>query len=190
MYLGLDIGTSSVKGVLIDGKQKIVATGTSPLTVSRPNPGWSEQDPEHWWKACNKAVKALPSAEAEGDRGGRRHRPLRPAAWRDAARQVRQGPAPGDPVERCALLRGMPRRSRRASRERARSPAIFAMAGFTAPKLVWVKKHEPRVFEKVAKVLLPKDYVRLRHDRRICLRHVGFVRHLLARCRRSAHWSR
>ena len=57
MYLGLDIGTSSVKAVLIDGKQKIIATKTSPLTVSRPHPGWSEQDPEHWWKAATKAER-------------------------------------------------------------------------------------------------------------------------------------
>ena len=59
MYLGLDFGTSSVKGVLIDAKQKIVATASASLKVSRPHPGWSEQDPEEWWKACNKVVKAL-----------------------------------------------------------------------------------------------------------------------------------
>ena len=59
MYLGLDFGTSSVKGVLVDRKQKIVATASSPLKVSRPHPGWSEQDPEDWWKACNKVVGAL-----------------------------------------------------------------------------------------------------------------------------------
>src|SRR5262249_4333214 len=63
MYLGLDIGTSSVKGVLIDEKHKIVATATSPLKVSRPKPGWSEQNPEHWWKACNTVVKALGAAK-------------------------------------------------------------------------------------------------------------------------------
>src|SRR5262245_26008282 len=59
MYLGLDIGTSSVKAVLIDGKQRILASKTSPLTVSRPHPGWSEQDPEHWWQAASKAVMAI-----------------------------------------------------------------------------------------------------------------------------------
>ncbi len=59
MYLGLDFGTSSVKGVLIDAKQKIIATASAPLKVSRPHPGWSEQNPEDWWKACNTVVKTL-----------------------------------------------------------------------------------------------------------------------------------
>ena len=59
MYLGLDFGTSSVKGVIIDDRQKIVATASSPLKVSRPHYGWSEQNPEHWWKAANAVVKSL-----------------------------------------------------------------------------------------------------------------------------------
>ena len=63
MYLGLDFGTSSVKGVLIDAKQKIIATASAGLTVSRPHSGWSEQNPEHWWKACNTVVKALGKAK-------------------------------------------------------------------------------------------------------------------------------
>ena len=59
MYLGLDFGTSSVKGVLIDAKQKIIATASAPLKVSRPQSGWSEQNPEDWWKACNIVVKTI-----------------------------------------------------------------------------------------------------------------------------------
>ena len=66
MYLGLDFGTSSVKGVLIDAKQKIIATASSPLKVSRPHPGWSEQNPDDWWKAANKVVAQLESHEAQG----------------------------------------------------------------------------------------------------------------------------
>ena len=69
MYLGLDFGTSSVKGVLMDAKQKIIATASSPLKVSRPHPGWSEQNPEHWWKAANLVVaqlrKSKPKAMAQ-----------------------------------------------------------------------------------------------------------------------------
>ena len=65
MYLGLDFGTSSVKGVLIDATQKIIATATSGLTVSRPQSGWSEQNPEHWWKAANLVVKALRKMKAK-----------------------------------------------------------------------------------------------------------------------------
>ena len=63
MYLGFDFGTSSVKGVLIDPAQKIVATASAPLKVSRPQPGWSEQNPEDWWKACNSVVKSLAKAK-------------------------------------------------------------------------------------------------------------------------------
>lgn len=161
MYLGLDIGTSSVKGVLIDARQKIVASASAPLSVSRPKPGWSEQAPEDWWKACGKAVKALarqkPKAIAavEGiGLSGQQHgatllgkddKVLRPAIlWNDA--------------RSFAECRDIEEREPRARKIAGNIP----LAGFTAPKLVWVKKHEPRVFGRVAKVLLPKDYVRLR----------------------------
>jgi xylulokinase len=63
MYLGLDFGTSSVKGVLIDDRQKIIGTASSPLKVSRPHDGWSEQRPEDWWKAANAVVKTQPAAK-------------------------------------------------------------------------------------------------------------------------------
>ena len=63
MYLGLDFGTSSVKGVLIDAKQKIIAIASSPLKVSRPHSGWSEQNPEDWWKATNKVIAQLKAAK-------------------------------------------------------------------------------------------------------------------------------
>jgi len=161
MYLGLDFGTSSVKGVLIDAKQKIVATASAALKVSRPHPGWSEQDPEDWWKACNKVVKALkqmkPKAVAavEGiGLSGQQHgatllgkdgKPLRPCIlWNDA-----RSFAECDDIE--------------AKEPKARAiSGNIPLAGFTAPKLVWVKKHEPKTFTKIDKVLLPKDYIRLR----------------------------
>ena len=158
MYLGLDFGTSSVKGVLIDDKQRILATASAPLKVSRPHPGWSEQNPEDWWKACNKVVKELgrmkPKAIAavEGiglsgqqhgatllDSGGK---PLRPCIlWNDARS-----------FAECHDIEA------REPKARAISGNI-PLAGFTAPKLAWVKKHEPKTFAKVAKVLLPKDYI-------------------------------
>lgn len=161
MYLGLDFGTSSVKGVLIDGKQKILATASAPLKVSRPQPGWSEQNPEDWWKACNVVVKSLgrmkPKAVAavEGiGLSGQQHgatllgkdgKPLRPCILWNDARAFREC----DDIE--------------AAEPKARAiSGNIPLAGFTAPKLVWVKKHEPKVFGKVAKVLLPKDYIRFR----------------------------
>lgn len=161
MYLGLDFGTSSVKGVLIDTKQKIVATASAPLKVSRPHPGWSEQNPEDWWKAAGKVVaqlkavkpKAVAAVEGIGlsgqqhgatllDKDGKALRPC--ILWNDA----RSG-------KECAeIMDGTP--------EVVAHSGNIVLAGYTAPKLVWVKKHEPKTFDKVAKVLLPKDYIRLR----------------------------
>ena len=161
MYLGLDFGTSSVKGVLIDDRQKIIATASSPLKVSRPHDGWSEQKPEDWWKAAHAVVKTLgkskPKAIAAVDGiglSGQQHgatlidkagHVLRPCIlWNDARS-----------FEECKDIL-------------AREPRALAisgnipLAGYTAPKLVWVKKHEPRIFDAVDKVLLPKDYIRYR----------------------------
>ncbi len=161
MYLGLDFGTSSVKGVLMDARQKIIATASSPLKVSRPHPGWSEQNPDHWWKAANAVVAALRQqkpkqvAAVEGiGLSGQQHgatlmdkngKPLRPCIlWNDA----RAG------KECQEIMEGEP--------QAVSHSGNIVLAGYTAPKLVWVKKHEPKIFDQVAKVLLPKDYIRLR----------------------------
>ena len=161
MYLGFDFGTSSVKGVLIDAAQKIIATASAPLKVSRPQLGWSEQNPEDWWKACNSVVKSLAKAKpkamaaVEGiGLSGQQHgatlldasdKVLRPCIlWNDARS-----------FEECKEI------ETREPRARAIAGNI-PLAGYTAPKLMWVKKHEPKVFDKIAKVLLPKDYIRLR----------------------------
>ena len=161
MYLGLDFGTSSVKGVLIDAKQKIVATASAPLKVSRPHPGWSEQNPEDWWKACNSVVKtlgkmkpkAIAAVEGIGLSGqqhgatllGKDGKALRPCILWNDARSFREC----DDIE--------------TAEPKARAiTGNIPLAGFTAPKLLWVKKHEPKIFSQVAKVLLPKDYIRFR----------------------------
>lgn len=161
MYLGIDIGTSAVKALLIDDAQRVVAQAGSPLEVSRPRPLWSEQDPEDWWRATLAAVEDLRSLALaafaslvgiglSGQMHGavlldERDRVLRPAIlWND-----------GRSGAECALL------------ER-REPALrtitgnLAMPGFTAPKLLWVAAHEPEIFAATRRVLLPKDYVRLR----------------------------
>ena len=161
MYLGLDFGTSSVKGVLIDDKQKLIASASSPLKVSRPHPGWSEQNPEDWWKAANAVVKALRKAKPKAvaavkgiGMSGQQHgatlldangKVLRPCIlWNDARS-----------FEECDdILRDGP--------DAKEITGNIPLAGFTAPKLLWVRKHEPRIFEHVAKVLLPKDYIRFR----------------------------
>jgi xylulokinase len=160
MYLGLDIGTSGVKAVLIDGSQKIVSSANSPLKVSRPHPGWSEQDPDHWWKAVGHAIGAIRKA---------RPKALAAVEGIGLSGQMHGATLLGgdDKVLRPAILWNDGRSGAECREIEAREPASrkiagnIAMAGFTAPKLVWVKKHEPKIFARVAKVLLPKDYVRL-----------------------------
>lgn len=158
LYLGIDIGTSSVKAVLLTEHGAITATASAPLEVSRPAPGFSEQDPQAWWQATVRAVTALPQpARAEvralglsGQMHGAtlldaQERPLRPAIlWND-----------GRSAEECLEL------ERREPSSRAITGNIM-MPGFTAPKLLWVARHEPDIFRRTACVLLPKDYVRLR----------------------------
>ena len=158
MFLGIDIGTSSVKAVVAGEDQAVIAQASVPLTVSRPQPNFSEQDPESWWKATVEAVGALPTSVRRQVKGiglsGQMHgatllddtdRPLRPAIlWNDG-----RSSAECLEIERCE----------------PRSRAItgnLVMPGFTAPKLVWVRHHEPENFRRTESVLLPKDYVRLK----------------------------
>ncbi|MBN9525129.1 MAG: xylulokinase [Alphaproteobacteria bacterium] len=161
MFLGIDLGTSGVKALLVDGDEQIVAQGHAALTVSRPHALWSEQDPEDWWQGTVAALgqlrAAAPAAMAavrgiglSGQMHGAtllddRNRVLRPAIlWND-----------GRAMAECAEM------ERRLPALRAIAGNI-AMPGFTAPKLLWVANHEPDIFTRVHKVLLPKDYLRLR----------------------------
>ena len=160
MDLGIDIGTSEVKVVLLADAQRVVGQAHSAVPISRPRPLWSEQDPHDWWKATLAALAQLRVAhpkEFGAVRGlglsGHMHgatlldakgRVLRPAIlWND-----------GRSHAQCAEL------ERRAPRNREITGNI-AMPGFTAPKLIWVEQHEPEVFRRTARVLLPKDFVRL-----------------------------
>jgi xylulokinase len=157
MYLGVDVGTSSVKAVLVDDRATAVGQSSMPLTLSRPQPLWAEQQPEDWWQASVAAIRALPVAGRAAVRAiglaGQMHgatlldragRPLRPAIlWND-----------GRSAPQCVAL------ERREPRSRAITGNIM-MPGFTAPKLLWVAQHEPDIFARTARVLLPKDYVRL-----------------------------
>ncbi|MBZ5759189.1 MULTISPECIES: xylulokinase [Rhizobium] len=159
MYLGLDLGTSGVKAMLIDGDQKIVGSANGALDVSRPHPGWSEQDPAHWVRATEEAIAGLKAShpnELSAVRGiglsGQMHgatlldaadKVLRPCIlWNDTRSHVEAAALDADP--RFRALTGN-----------------IVFPGFTAPKLAWVARHEPEIFAKVAHVLLPKDYLRL-----------------------------
>ena len=157
MFLGIDVGTSGVKAALLASDGSLVEQATAPLDVSRPAPMHSEQDPRDWWSATQQAVLALKADNRRKVRGigvaGQMHgatlldgedRVLRPAIlWNDGRSEVE-----------CAELEQAEPRTREII-------ANAVMAGFTAPKLLWVQKHEPDVYEQVRSVLLPKDYVRL-----------------------------
>jgi xylulokinase len=160
MDLGIDLGTSEVKIVLIDDAQRVVGQAHGAVPISRPRPLWSEQNPQDWWLATIDALAQLRVAhptEYAATRSiglsGHMHgatlldahdRVLRPAIlWND-----------GRSHAQCAEL------ERRAPDSR-RITGNIAMPGFTAPKLMWVEQHEPEVFKRTARVLLPKDYVRL-----------------------------
>jgi xylulokinase len=161
VYLGIDLGTSAVKALLVDEQQREVDQASVSLEVQRPRPLWSEQDPEAWWQAAREAITALGQSrrrEIAAVRGiglaGQMHgavlldergQVLRPAIlWND-----------GRSAAQCVTL------EERAPQSRAITGNL-AMPGFTAPKLLWVAEHEPDIFRRVRRVLLPKDYLRLR----------------------------
>jgi xylulokinase len=158
MYLGIDIGTSGVKAILMDEAGVVVDTAHAPLSVSRPHDLWSEQDPADWWAATNSAVSDLDLAKRHAVKAiglsGQMHgatllgangQALRPAIlWND-----------GRSAAQCASLEANVAGLGQITGNRA-------MPGFTAPKLQWVRDNEPDIFAQVKTVLLPKDYVRLR----------------------------
>ncbi len=159
MYIGIDLGTSGVKVVLIDASQRILGSATASLSVSRPQAGWSEQDPKSWIDAADDAMSALArshAAEMSAVRGiglsGQMHgatfldmadKVLRPAIlWNDTRSYAEAAALDADP--RFREITGN-----------------IVFPGFTAPKVNWLKTNEPEVRAKVRRVLLPKDYLRL-----------------------------
>ena len=160
--LGIDIGTSGTKTLICNHRGRVKATATSDHDVSSPKPGWSEQDPLQWWEATRKATRAvLRKAKVKSSQvtaiglSGQMHgsvflsegeKPLRPALlWND-----QRTAAECDEIERRAG-------GRRKLIQMVGNPAL---TGFTAPKILWVRRHEPRVYEKSRHILLPKDYIR------------------------------
>ncbi|MGM3191195.1 xylulokinase [Dickeya dadantii subsp. dieffenbachiae] len=159
MYIGIDLGTSGVKAILLRENGEVTASHSVPLSVSRPHPLWSEQDPEQWWQATDAALTGLAAQQAlQGVRAigltGQMHgatlldakqRVLRPAIlWND-----------GRSAAQCRQLEQQVPDARRIT-------GNLMMPGFTAPKLKWVQQHEPDIFRHIDKVLLPKDYLRWR----------------------------
>src|SRR5580692_10786732 len=162
--LGIDIGTSGTKTLICDEKGKVLATAMAEHPISSPKPGWSEQNPLDWWKAVVTATRAVRKragvrpADVMGiGLSGQMHgsvfladgpKPLRPALlWNDQRT-----------AEQCALIESLAG-GRAALIELVANPAL---TGFTAPKILWVRQHEPKIYEKTKHILLPKDYIRLR----------------------------
>jgi xylulokinase len=160
MFLGIDLGTSEVKLLLLDDAHRVVARAGEALTVQRPQPLWSEQDPAAWWAATQRAAARLraevPAKWARVQAIGLSGQ-MHGAVLLDAAQQVLR-PAilwnDGRSGAKCAALEAAVPGLRRIA-------ANIAMPGFTAPKLLWVRRHEPAIFERVRRVLLPKDWLRL-----------------------------
>jgi xylulokinase len=158
MYLGIDIGTSGVKAILMDDAGSVVEIANAVLTVSRPHDLWSEQDPADWWAATNSAVSNLDL--------GKRHA-VKAIGLSGQMHGATLLGADGQAL-RPAILWNDGRSAAQCERLEANVPDLGqitgnrAMPGFTAPKLQWVRENEPEIFAQVKTVLLPKDYVRLR----------------------------
>ena len=155
--VGVDVGTSSTKAIAIDPDGTIVGRAQADYSVSMPEPGYSEQDPDRWWEAAEAALEALGVPDPAGiGLSGQMHglvllderlRPLRPAIlWND-----QRTAAECDEIERTVGVERL-----------IGLTGNRALTGFTAPKLLWVRRHAPDVYRRIAHVLLPKDYVRLR----------------------------
>ncbi len=160
-YLGIDIGTSGVKALLIDGNGKALGEASAPAVEPvRPHPGWSEQNPADWWTATLGAIDKLKQSH-----------PAQLAAVRGIGLSGHMHGATllgkDDEVLRPCILWNDGRSAAECAEMEAALPTLrelagnIAMPGFTAPKIAWVRKHEPEIFGKIAKVLLPKAYVRL-----------------------------
>ena len=163
LFLGIDVSTTGAKALLIDEKGVLAASATTPLTLRTPRPLWSEQDPHEWWTGTAASIRqALADAGATGAdvaaigltgqmHGlvllGAKREVLRPAIlWNDQRTAAE-----------CAEIEARVGRA-----ELVREVGNVALTGFTAPKILWVRKHEPEVYARARLVLLPKDYVRLR----------------------------
>ena len=154
--VGLDVGTTGLKALAIDETGAVLAKAEEEYPLSAPRPGWSEQNPEDWWRAAQQALERLGGEPKAIGLSGQMHglvtldandAVLRPAIlWNDQRTTAECAEIEATVgLERLVALTGN-----------------RALAGFTAPKLVWLKHHEPDVYGRIAHILLPKDYVRLR----------------------------
>jgi xylulokinase len=155
--VGLDVGTSGVKALAVAEDGEIVGRAEVGYPLSTPKPGWAEQDPEDWWRGTQQALEELGADDVAGiGLSGQMHglvaldadeHVLRPAILWNDQRTGAECEAIEERIGLSALIAATGNR---------------ALTGFTAPKLLWLREHEPEVYERIAHILLPKDYVRLR----------------------------
>lgn len=159
--LGIDLGTTGLRALVVDTEGAVLDQASAPYPTAQPEPGWTEQEPDDWWRACRSAVAELRARDllrqvkAVGLTGqmhgsvflDRRRRVLRPAIlWNDQ----RTAAEAADIEGRVGLRRLISLTGNRA------------LTGFTAPKVLWLRRHEPGRFRRLRHLLLPKDYLRLR----------------------------
>ena len=157
-YIGVDLGTSAVKLLMMDGSGKIMNIVSREYPISFPHPGWSEQKPEDWWEQSKEGIKELTegfdkSQVAGISFGGQMHglvildsedNVIRPAILWNDGRTQKQTDYLNNVIGKDKL---------------SQYTANIAFAGFTAPKILWVKENEPENFAKICKIMLPKDYL-------------------------------
>ncbi len=160
MFLGLDAGTSAVKAILVDDRQRMVAQASRSYPIARPEPGWSEQDPSDWIAAVEGAIAALRAAQPAAIRAvraiglsGQMHSAVLLGSDMEVLRPVMLWNDARGGAECEGLARAVP--------GLAAITGVQPMPGFTAAKLLWIGRHQPEVFDRIAHVLLAKDYVRL-----------------------------
>ena len=170
VFLGIDVGTSGTKTLAVRENGKILASATVEYPLYSPEPGWSEQDPHDWWQATIQSIRAVLKSKKvkaadvagiglSGQMHGsvfldKQHRVVRNALlWND-----QRTTAECDQIETAAG-------GRRKLIDMVANPAL---TGFTAPKILWLRNNEPRNYDRTVQVLLPKDYVRLPADWRVC----------------------
>ncbi len=161
-FLGVDVGTSGVKAILVDTSGDVLASAITPLQLATPQPGWAEQDPDAWWAAAAAAIRTVLAArpgdspDAVGVSGQ-----MHSSVFLDAHGEVIR-PAllwcDGRTTDECREITERVGGEQRL-RELASNPAL---EGFTLPKVLWLRRHEPEAFARLATVMLPKDFIRFK----------------------------
>jgi xylulokinase len=159
VFFGIDVGTTATKGIAIDPDGNVRAKAEAEYALSTPKPGWAEQDPEDWWHATETVLQDLKQQAGEPQGiglSGQMHglaaldendNPLRPAIlWNDQRTQ-----AECDEIEQTIGLEKL-----------IELTGNRALTGFTAPKILWLRHHEPDIYARITRIALPKDYVRLK----------------------------